>query len=401
MKLKLSISRKLYVLVGVIILVFGLICLFSGLRLTKTIHDTRNNTARAAVEVGYSVISKCYNDFRQGRLSEEDAKKSAMEIIKSLRYEGSEYFWINDTTTPYPSMIMHPIKPELDGKVMDNASYNNLAMGGKKNLFQAIVEVSRNNTEGYIDYIWPKPGKSELVPKMSYVKLFREWNWIIGSGVYKDNVSEQINAVTYPIIFIIILMTIGIIISSVFLLRSIIKVVDSVYATSNHVTTGARQISSSVEELSQGATEQASNVEEISSSIEEITAMIKQNSDNASRTEKMAEKSAGDAGICSEAVIKTVKAMEEITSKISVINEIARQTNLLSLNASIEAARAGDHGRGFAVVASEVQKLAERSQQSAVEIGTLSKEHVESAINAGELLKTLVPDIKKTAELVS
>lgn len=390
----------MYLLVGVIILVFIMICFFSGLRLTKTIHEARNNTAKDAVEIGYNIISQYYNDFTKGKLSEEDAKNNAMGKIKSLRYEGIEYFWINDSTLPHPKMIMHPIKPELDGKIMNDPSFN-VAMGVKKNLFQAMAEICLKDNEGYVDYLWPRPGKSEPVPKISYVKFFKEWNWIIGSGVYKDKVNEQINAVIYPIIFIIIIMTIGITFAAYFLLRSITRVVDSTYNTASHVTTGVQQISSSIEALSQGTTEQASNVEEISSSIEEITATIRQNADNSAETEKMAEKSSEDAGICGDAVAKTVEAMKQITNKISIINEIARQTNLLSLNASIEAARAGDHGRGFAVVASEVQKLAERSQLSAVEISKLSKENVEVAINAGEMLKKLVPDIRKTAELVA
>ncbi|MDD5642464.1 MAG: methyl-accepting chemotaxis protein, partial [Syntrophales bacterium] len=129
-------------------------------------------------------------------------------------------------------------------------------------------------------------------------------------------------------------------------------------------------------------------------------ANIKQNSDNAQQTEKIALKAAEDTKEGGNAVTETVTAMKEIASKISIIEEIARQTNLLALNAAIEAARAGEHGKGFAVVASEVRKLAERSQTAAGEINKLSASSVEVAERAGEMLERIVPDIQKTADLV-
>jgi methyl-accepting chemotaxis protein len=127
---------------------------------------------------------------------------------------------------------------------------------------------------------------------------------------------------------------------------------------------------------------------------------IRQNADNAQQTEKIAVKAAQDAQGGGEAVAKTVTAMKEIAGKISIIEEIARQTNLLALNAAIEAARAGEHGKGFAVVASEVRKLAERSQEAAGEIGKLSSSSVEVAEGAGKMLEQIIPDIRRTAELV-
>ena len=178
------------------------------------------------------------------------------------------------------------------------------------------------------------------------------------------------------------------------------SVVGDISAASNNVSSGSQELSSSSQEMSQGATEQAANAEEVSSSMEQMDSNIQQNADNATETEKIAQKSAEDADEGGKAVRETVNAMNEIAEKISIIEEIARNTNLLALNAAIEAARAGEHGKGFAVVASEVRKLAERSQKASNEISELATNSVDVAEKAGKLLDSLVPDIKKTAELV-
>ncbi|MBF2714792.1 methyl-accepting chemotaxis protein [Agrobacterium vitis] len=174
-----------------------------------------------------------------------------------------------------------------------------------------------------------------------------------------------------------------------------------VASAADQVTSGSQALSSTSEQLSQGATEQASAAEEASASMEQMAANIKQTADNASQTEKIARQSAKDAELSGEAVDKAVNAMRTIAEKISIVQEIARQTDLLALNAAVEAARAGEHGKGFAVVASEVRKLAERSQAAAGEISGLSSETVKAATSAGEMLHRLVPDIRKTAELVT
>jgi len=184
------------------------------------------------------------------------------------------------------------------------------------------------------------------------------------------------------------------------MLEKLRLVVSEAIAAAQNVSSGSQQLSASAEQLSQGATEQASAAEEASSSMEEMAANVKQNADNASQTEKIARQSSRDAEASGTAVARAVQAMETIADKITIVQEIARQTDLLALNAAVEAARAGEHGRGFAVVASEVRKLAERSQAAAAEIGTLSADTVKSAQEAGEMLSKLVPDIRRTAELV-
>jgi methyl-accepting chemotaxis protein len=178
------------------------------------------------------------------------------------------------------------------------------------------------------------------------------------------------------------------------------EVVGQVTSAAENMSAGSQELSASAEQLSQGSTEQASSTEEASSSMEEMAANVKQNAENAQTTEKMAAQSSRDAEASGVAVGKAVEAMQTIAQKINIVQEIARQTDLLALNAAVEAARAGEHGKGFAVVASEVRKLAERSQAAAAEIGTLSTDTVKVAQEAGSMLAKLVPDIKKTAELV-
>jgi methyl-accepting chemotaxis protein len=181
---------------------------------------------------------------------------------------------------------------------------------------------------------------------------------------------------------------------------SLTNIVDEVRNGATALASAAAQVSASASSLSQGSSEQAASVEETTASLEEMSASISQNAENSRQMEQMSTKGAKDAEESGHAVADTVSAMVTIAQRISIIEEIAYQTNLLALNAAIEAARAGEHGRGFAVVATEVRKLAERSQAAAKEIAGQADESVKVAGRSGELLGTLVPAIRKTADLV-
>ncbi|MCE3251850.1 MAG: chemotaxis protein [Cellvibrio sp.] len=182
--------------------------------------------------------------------------------------------------------------------------------------------------------------------------------------------------------------------------KQLADIIGDVRSSADALSSASEEVNATAQSLAKGASVQAASVEETSASMEQMSASISQNSENAKITDGMAQKAARDAASGGEAVIGTVEAMQKIAERISVIDDIAYQTNLLALNAAIEAGRAGEHGRGFAVVASEVRKLAERSQVAAQEIGTLALDTVKRAEHAGNMLKDMVPAIRKTADLV-
>jgi methyl-accepting chemotaxis protein len=182
--------------------------------------------------------------------------------------------------------------------------------------------------------------------------------------------------------------------------RKLGATVGEVTSSASALAAAAGQVSSASQSLSQGTCEQAASVEETTASLEEMSASIGHNAETSRKTEEIATRAAREAEESGTAVRETRKAMAAIAAKMELVEDIAYQTNLLSLNASIEAGRAGEVGRGFSVVAAEVRKLAERSRAAAKEIRVLVIESVGVADGSGSRLERLVPMIRETAELV-
>ena len=380
--------------------------------------------------------------------AETEAQQKAIDIISDMKYGDNDYFFIIDTQ----ALIVAHANKSIVGK-----NLNDEKDPSGRYIFREMIESAKSDGEGHIEYMWPKIGSDKPEPKLASFKLFKSWNWVVVTGVYVDDLQAKIvnkekaldEAVRHQVMFMIITIAALILVAFFWvwfmsrkfielplaagvdvanqlaegnlnvkidvsgkdeigqlqtamkhMVESLTGIVGDVQNAVSNVAAGSEELSSTAEAMSQGATEQAASAEEASSSMEEMSGNIKQNADNAQQTERLAIQAAGDAEAGGQAVSQTVTAMREIAEKILIIEEIARQTNMLALNAAIEAARAGDHGKGFAVVADAVRKLAERSQAAASEISNLSTSSVEIAENAGEMLNKIVPDIRKTSELV-
>jgi methyl-accepting chemotaxis protein len=403
-----SIARKLTVpIVSAIVGVAILTALFLVSERALILQE-RKNSVQQAVETAHGILIHYHNQASSGTLTQAQAQQKALEALKGMRYSGNEYFWVNDMR---PVMIMHPIRPELDNK---DLSANKDPTG--KALFVEFVNMVKANGAGSVEYMWPKPGSDKPVPKVSYVKGFAPWGWIIGSGVYIDTVESTIRsrALLFSLGALVlgaVLLAIGVVITRGLLRQlggepeyatgitrriaggdlsgaievrqddsssmlhgiramrdDLAKIVNEVRVGTDTIATASGQIAAGNLDLSSRTEEQASSLEETAASMEELTSTVNQNADNARLANQLAATASEVAlkgGSVVSKVVDTMASINESSKKIvdiiSVIDGIAFQTNILALNAAVEAARAGEQGRGFAVVATEVGNQAQRS----------------------------------------
>jgi len=422
--------------------------------ITNTLETDAKVKLQNLTETSYKILEFYYDQSQKGLLTESQAKDLAKQEIRTLRYGGDEYYWINDYT---PNMIMHPMKPELDGK-----NISDIKDPDGVSIFVEFAKVAKTEKEGLVKYQWPKPGKDKAQPKFSYVKGFEPWQWVIGTGIYVDDLTE----IKQGIVFKIVLSVIGVIVIAILLVstmiiypinRSIHKilayleelagydfsktinlnqkdelgiiadsfsyVVTNVHqlitdtkglgevvvseskkmiASTEEISIASDRTAVTITELAGGAVEQAKSSVNTNDQIQEIINRLGSIHEDIAVSGHLAQKATESVRIGSDlvkdqglkivnnkvvytqigdSILSLANKSKEISEIVSVIQEIAKQTNLLSLNAAIEAARAGEHGRGFAVVAEEVRKLAEQVALSGSKVITIVSE-VENGISS-------------------
>ncbi|OFZ54429.1 MAG: hypothetical protein A2428_02875 [Bdellovibrionales bacterium RIFOXYC1_FULL_54_43] len=382
---------------GVAALPLALLFLFYSLPMIESrISQSKGESTQIAVETVFNILELYQQKAASGALTQAEAQKQSLELIKNLRYHEKEYFWINDLQ---PKMVMHPYKPEMVGQ--DLTDYKDPT---GKTFFVEMVKVARENGAGFVEYMWPKQNGNDPIPKISYIKLFKPWNWIVGNGVYVEDIQGVTADIPKKNLIGFAIATIITIILSLFnatnqltkVINPITMVIGKLMNESTELKQTAEGMARISDVLAKTGERQSSAITETAAAVTEMNEMISRNSENAATSNKVSQQTNELATLGQRTMTEMVSAldeinksnqnimssittnnehmkslaeiMHEITVKTEMINDIVFQTKLLSFNASIEAARAGEHGRGFAVVAEEVGSLAKKSGDSAREI---------------------------------
>ena len=478
---QIKIAQRIWLLSITSIVIFTAAFLYAAFESRNELIEAKKDRLRGVVATAHTVMKGYDQRAANGEMSVEEAKQKAKEVIRHLRYDEIQYFWLNDMK---PMSVMHPIKPSLEGTDVSGVKDKK-----GKLLYQEFVRIVKKDGEGFVDYYWTAPdGNEEQVPKLSFVMGYKPWGWIVGSGVYIDDVDKEFNGLLMDKLAVLAVILVLMIALSILIGRSITGPINKTTAAmadiaegegdltvrmpivsndelallatafnafvekvqetmlqvnsySEHLVSSAESMAHITEESNRTLGTHQEETHQVAAAVHQMSATVQEVAANASEAahsvhtvreqalegQKVVERSVSAISELAHSVDQATESIQALESDVNniagildVIRSIADQTNLLALNAAIEAARAGEQGRGFAVVADEVRTLAQRTQESTEEIQAMIEQlqtgangavtviqsgrsqaetSVEQANQAGQSLTAITEDILRVADM--